>query len=65
MEQLRGFWRTGAENGTSSDGSERFYMSYGPCSGGVPSAAPSPVLVALASNTGDGAADGAPPLQGS
>jgi hypothetical protein len=38
-----------AKNGPSSDGSERFYMSYGPCSGGVPSAAPSPVLVALAS----------------
>ena len=38
-----------AENGTSSDGSERFYMSYGPCSVGVPSAAPSPVLIALAS----------------
>ena len=49
MEQFGAFWRIGAENGLSSDGSERFYMSYGPCSGGVPSAAPSPVLIVLAS----------------
>jgi hypothetical protein len=32
MEQFAAFWWIGAENGTSSGGSERFYMSYGPCS---------------------------------
>ena len=49
MEQFGVFWWLGAENGPSSDASERFYMSCGPCSGGVPSAAPSPVLIVLAS----------------
>jgi hypothetical protein len=50
MEQFRAFWWIGAENGPSSGGSERFYMSYGPCSAGVPSAAPSPVLLYFFSN---------------
>jgi hypothetical protein len=47
-EQFGAFWWIGAENGPSSDGSERFYMSYDPCSGGVPSVAPSPVSFSLA-----------------